>query len=271
MLAFPGDRPRYPGYSGAGRTWQGLPVEAGLSAPLPGHLYQDRCHLAAGGIPCYKPRVKHPLLLLALLALLVAGCSASSRVRELTVRASRGDAQAQYELGQLYLAGQEVPRDPDQARRWLERAAEARLARAQFALGQMHEQGLLGAADYKAAAGLYYLAAVQGLAEAQERLGWLLLEGRLGGSDLEEAVGWLHKAAAQGQPGACYGLGLAYARGQGVEQDLVRSYAWLKLAAAGGNPQARRLLHQLSGQMTRTQLSRAEDLAAELSATHPSQ
>ncbi len=42
----------------------------------------------------------------------------------LRLSAAQGQAEAQYELALLYLRGQGLPCDPDQARRWLRMAAQ---------------------------------------------------------------------------------------------------------------------------------------------------
>ena len=64
-----------------------------------------------------------------------------------------GDADAQYELGQLYLTG--TPSDPHQAARWLKLAARKGNCRAEVALGDMLFQGQV--MPRQAARGLMWL------------------------------------------------------------------------------------------------------------------
>src|SRR6266404_6354279 len=57
------------------------------------------------------------------------------------VRAERGDAQAQYELGVSYASGRGVARDYGEAARWYRKAADQGYARAQSNLGSMYYYG----------------------------------------------------------------------------------------------------------------------------------
>ena len=63
-------------------------------------------------------------------------------LREWRPLAERGDARAQYFLGELYEQGRGVERDHRQAARWYERAANQGEARAQNALGILAIRGL---------------------------------------------------------------------------------------------------------------------------------
>jgi TPR repeat protein len=105
-----------------------------------------------------------------------------------------------YNLGISYSIGEGVPKNLDQARYWLKKAADAGVDRAREVLevlGDSSEQPQ--AAD-----------PLQGLIQA----------------------------ANGGDPDAQYELGLRYVSGQGVEEDHVKALAWYKKAASGGNVQA---------------------------------
>ncbi len=52
--------------------------------------------------------------------------------------AEQGDAEAQYELGLIYLNGHDVPQDDAQAVRWFVLAAEQGRAWSQWNLGRMY-------------------------------------------------------------------------------------------------------------------------------------
>ena len=94
--------------------------------------------------------------------------------------AGRGHAGAQVSLGNMYLQGQGVPRDPGQAAAW-------------------------------------FLKAVwQGVAQAQANLGLMYARGDGVPEDSAEAVFWLRQAAGQGHAHAQGNLGLMYAKGDGV-------------------------------------------------------
>jgi TPR repeat protein len=66
--------------------------------------------------------------------------------------ADLGDGEAQYLLGQFYLAGEGVPRDPAEAARWLSKAADQNVTAAYDALGSLYAEGLGLPQDFQAAA-----------------------------------------------------------------------------------------------------------------------
>ena len=85
------------------------------------------------------------LLLVAGLALTGTAWAQTSKddpvIRELRVKATAGDAGAQYNLGWRYDSGRGVPQDDTQAVAWFRKAAEQGLAAAQNNLGTMYDVG----------------------------------------------------------------------------------------------------------------------------------
>lgn len=127
-----------------------------------------------------------PKFLSALLIITLAfsaNLQAGSTVQQLSQKAEKGDALAQYNLGFRYEIGLEV-------------AKNMRLA----------EQ-------------LYKQAAEQGLAQAQYSLGHLYSES----NKFKEARFWYEKANQQGLADAQFALGILYYNGQGVEQNYHRA------------------------------------------------
>ena len=117
--------------------------------------------------------------------------------------AIRGDAEAQYQLGQHYALGAGVPLDPDTARAWYTQAAKQEHARAQTVLGLLAQHGQ--PEPYTVS---------------------------------DEARYWWEKAAAQGETNAQNWLGqiATKAKHDRLAQD------WYRHAAAGGNNIAMRHL-----------------------------
>ena len=112
--------------------------------------------------------------------------------------ADRGDADAQFNLGQAYKLGRGVTANPGLAQSWYEKAAR-----------QGHEQ-------------------------AQVNVGLLLYNnGRR-----QEALPWIRKAADLGDPRAQYILGTELFNGDLVGKDWPRAYALMLKAADGGVPPA---------------------------------
>jgi cell division septation protein DedD len=112
--------------------------------------------------------------------------------------ADRGDADAQFDLGQAYKLGRGVPQDLRTAQSWFEKAAQ------------------------------------QGHLQAQTMLGLILFQN----GERERAMPWLKKGADAGDPRAQYVLGTALFNGDVVGKDWVRAYAYMTRAAAQGLPPA---------------------------------
>ncbi|MDB5698443.1 MAG: hypothetical protein JWN69_1247, partial [Alphaproteobacteria bacterium] len=119
--------------------------------------------------------------------------------------AEKGDADAQFNLGQAYRLGRGVPSDLKIAQSWYEKAAQ-----------QGHEQ-------------------------AQANLGLLLYEA----DQRSAALPWIQKAALNGDPRAQYVLGIELNNGDLVPKDWPRAYALMTLAAAQGIPPAAKSLTEM--------------------------
>lgn len=116
--------------------------------------------------------------------------------------AEHGNCSAAFTLGQLYLSGTTMLRDPAAAVRWLERAA-------------------LGGNQY-----------------AQYRLGKLFLQGEDVPKDAVGAVRWLTASAEQGNQYAQYALGKLYLMGEEVPEDREAARQWFQQAAEQGDQYA---------------------------------
>src|SRR6476620_6441702 len=119
--------------------------------------------------------------------------------------AERGDADAQFNLGQAYRLGRGVPISLGQAKTWFERAAAS------------------------------------GHLDAQTTLGLLLFQN----GDQAEGLKWLRRAAEADEPRALLVYGTALYNGDGVTQDRLLGYAYVSRAAASGLAPAKDTLSQL--------------------------
>lgn len=119
--------------------------------------------------------------------------------------AEKGDADAQFNLGQAYRLGRGVAINLGAAKSWFERAA-----------GNGH-------------------------VDAQTTLGLLLFQN----GDQAAGLKWLKQAAEQGEPRALLVYGTALYNGDGVTQDRVLGYAYVSRAAAQGLGPAKDTLDQL--------------------------
>jgi cell division septation protein DedD len=138
--------------------------------------------------------------------------------------AEKGDADAEFNLGQAYRLGRGVSTNLAAAKTWFERAAN------------------------------------QGHVDAQTTLGLLLFEN----GDQAEGLKWLKKAADQDEPRALLVYGTALVNGDSVTQDPVLGYAYVSRAAAQGLAPAKQTLDQLDQILSAADRKRGVEMAAQL-------
>jgi uncharacterized protein len=144
--------------------------------------------------------------------------------------AERGDADAQFNLGQAYRLGRGVPINLAAAKSWFERAAS------------------------------------HGHVDAETTLGLLLFQN----GEQAQGLKWLKQAAEQSEPRALLVYGTALYNGDGVTQDRVLGYAYVSRAAALGLAPAKDTLAQLDTLMPIADRQKAAALArANMKATPP--
>lgn len=173
-------------------------------------------------------------LLCAALACPPAGAQDAS-LDDLIARAKKRDAVAEYALGMMAYEGRGVPRNPSQALRLVERAAQRGHLDAMNAAGFFLQHGVGAEPDPARAREWYQVAADRGHAQAQVNLGWMQQQGLGGPRDAAAALAWYRKAAAQGRlEGEMNAAALLEAGAEGLAPDLpaaAESYA--RIAAAG--------------------------------------
>ena len=147
----------------------------------------------------------------------------AAALTEFTVVAEQGNPDAQLIVGKMYMIGQGVETDSDQAIKWFKAAATQGNPDAQFFLGAMY-----------------------------------LLPQR----NIEEGLKWLRLAAAREMQDAQFLLGMSYLKGQNFKHDPVRADMWLRLAAAQGGEFYRSQLAEAEKQMTPDQIEEAKALVA---------
>jgi hypothetical protein len=181
-----------------------------------------------------------PFSLCALILLFSANCLAATdlesakrayhdkdyatAVQEFSALADKGNPEAQLILGKMYMMGQGVPKDPEQANKWLKASAAQGNADAEFFLGAM------------------YL---------------------LPKKDIGEGVKWLRLSADQGMQDAEYLLGKAYMTGAEVlPRDPVQCDMWLRLAAKDNKQFYQDELNGAEREMSADQIAKGKALAA---------
>ena len=143
-----------------------------------------------------------------MLALIATGAFAKPSA-QLLAKAEEGDAQAQYELGEMYYFGEKGTEvNGTQAAHWYLKAAEQGHAQAQYSLAVLYNDGELVHADMKKALYWYGQAAQQGHSGAMTNIGSIFTIGQLAGvvEDVHRAAYWYEKAHALNNPYATYFL-----------------------------------------------------------------
>lgn len=144
------------------------------------------------------PASEDPAALASLYAEAVRSIEASEPggLDKLRKAANLGHSPAQFYLAKLYMdGGAGVKKDPVEARRWTERAAEG------------------------------------GNRAAMHNLGIALAEGQGGPKNLTLAAEWFRKAADLGLVDSQFNLGVLYEQGRGVGQNAAEAYKWYLVAA----------------------------------------
>jgi hypothetical protein len=155
-------------------------------------------------------------------------------------------------------------------RQW-QNLAEAGNADALFNLGQIYHLGKNTDFDDNKAADYYLAAANLGHTAAARELGnlYFFSPGVNGGK--EAAASWWLRAAEAGDGQAQYILGIVYFNGDGVDQDLALGFAWTLLAVDAGVLEAIQLETAMRGQLSEAELAKSLELASTLMTGTPNQ
>jgi cell division septation protein DedD len=133
-------------------------------------------------------------------------------------------------------------------------------ADAQFNMGQAYKLGRGAPADMKIAQSWYEKAAAQGHEPAQANLGLILFQA----GNRTAAMPWIRKAADKGDMRAQYVLGTALFNGDGVPKDWPRAYALMTSAAGQGLAPARASLAQMEEFVPAADKQKGKQLAAQM-------
>jgi TPR repeat protein len=112
--------------------------------------------------------------------------------------------------------------------------SEAGVAMAQNVVGRMYLRGQGVPRDYNQALLLFRKAASQGLANAQNNLGVMYAAGQGVQQNYKQAIVWFREAADQGYALAMDSLGDMYMMGLGVTPDKAEAYRWWAKARSAG-------------------------------------
>ena len=157
------------------------------------------------------------------------------KIAALMSEAKSGDAEAQYQIGLLFLQGVLPDLDHGHGIRSLEAAALQSHAGAQFRLGIIFLEGHQGLRkDEERAFRYLHQAAESGDLTAQNTVGMCYANARGVQQDMAMAVKWFQTAADANCADAQLNLGNCLHFGRGVAKDLQRAFKYLQLAANQG-------------------------------------
>jgi hypothetical protein len=145
----------------------------------------------------------------------------------------------------LYLAGEDIPKDVAAAVRWLTRSADLGNKYAQYMLAKLYLSGEDILKNVSKAVELLAKSASRNNSFAQYQLGKLYLLGEDVPKDVEAAVKQLTASAEQGNQYAQYTLGKLYLMGHDVPRDREAALKWLTASAAQGNIYAQFFLDRM--------------------------
>lgn len=167
-------------------------------------------------------------------------------VRRYLRSAERGDAAAQYSLGNCCFRGEGIERDESKAFEWFLKSAEQGYVMAQYRVGFCYYYGHGIERDESAAAKWFLCSAEHGHAVAQYCLGCCYYYGKGVDLDAKEAVRWFRKAAEHDESEAQNILGDCFFYGFGIKRDESAAVRWWRRSADLGNAAARKKITSFS-------------------------
>jgi TPR repeat protein len=157
--------------------------------------------------------------------------------------AELGNAEALYKCGCMA----STFGDPGKALSLFNLSASKGYAQANFELGLAYEFGHGVETNMETAAKFYARAAVQGNADAMDHYGVCYCNGTGVKQDCVEALKWFRKAVELGNRDALFDMGIMYANGTGVSKNWDEALYWYYRAALRGHKRARLKLDEYAG------------------------
>ncbi|MGD0078629.1 MAG: tetratricopeptide repeat protein [Sedimentisphaerales bacterium] len=154
-------------------------------------------------------------------------------IQSLIEKANKGDANAQYMLGDRYYHGKDVKHDHNEAIKWFTKSAQQGRVDAETYIGIIYSEGPT-VKDWNEAAKWFLKAAEHGSADAQCKLGNIYFNGRGIPEDHNEGIRWLKKAAERGHMASQLFLAMMYSGLADYPKDYNEAFKWFKRAANQG-------------------------------------
>lgn len=159
--------------------------------------------------------------------------------------AEQGDVQAQFYVGEQYLAGRGTEANPQEGIAWVRKAADQGHVPAQTRLGAAYLRGDGVEKDADAAAKWLRLAGAASDRRALRQLAWMHAVGEIGPADAADRVAAVEADAAGGDAVAQYLMAVFRAGGLAGEADMDAAFDWYRKAADQGFAAAAEELTQM--------------------------
>lgn len=146
--------------------------------------------------------------------------------------ADRGDAEAQFNIGQYYREGMGVTKAPGIAFEYFQKSATQGFTQAMYNLAAIYQMGQPGVApDVAKALEWYQKAAQSGFVYSQVNLALIYYYGQGVKKDYRKSLAWFTKAADQGSARALINLGTMNETGRGTARDFNKAKQYFQKAA----------------------------------------
>lgn len=169
------------------------------------------------------------VFLAAAVCAVIAACSAfGADFKSVLKMAQKGDTEAQYEVGYMYLWGRDgAPWNSKKAIEWYVKAAGSGHVNARNELGIIYATGRIGIkTDYSKAQELFLKAGADGCGNAFGNLAWMYMKGIGFEVDYQKAIEYFTKGANLGDRECMMNLGWIYSQGLGVSKDSKKAREW---------------------------------------------
>ncbi|KAK3820640.1 MAG: hypothetical protein J3R72DRAFT_529172 [Linnemannia gamsii] len=160
--------------------------------------------------------------------------AAKTEVMKTMARASQGEADAQFALGEMLKNGKGVRQDRRAAMDWYSKAAEQGHARAQYSIGHLYEQGDGAKQETLRNVRRYLEGVVRGYSEAEVEIAKVEDKERGVPQDDTKAFEWYRQSAERGYPAAQLKVARCYEEGRGVPKSREKAFEWFMKADSTG-------------------------------------
>ncbi len=148
--------------------------------------------------------------------------------------AKRGQVDSMNAVGSLYLSGDGVQKNTQQAMRWFKMAADKGNNKAMFAIGYMYDHGEGVSKSLSKAREWFLKAANAGHPKGAHNMGYIYANGEGVKKNKTTARKWYLRGSQLGNPKSMCNLGNSYYRGDGGKQNLTLARQWLICSATRG-------------------------------------